>query len=235
MKRFFRLIAALILCSLLAACGGKPEPSASTPAQTEAPTTAPTQAPTQAPTAAPTEAPAEPEDLLAWGGKTLSGYGAKWAEQKGFAAADAAATDEEDADCASYSFAMANSEKYPGMTVNGSIYLGKDASVLFDIPEEEELDPLAEGFLAEQIKALLPEAKEETQTLGKTAWNVRSFCQEAQADGYIVYDLIAWSEADGALAYVNASAVLRGTGLSEKDAETVTGLLQEWFSSLEIR
>ena len=224
------------MCSFLAACGAKPEPSASTPAQTEAPTTASTQAPTGASTAAPTEAPAEPEDLLAWGGKTLSGYGKVWAEQQGFKTVDAAAADEEDADCASYSFAFAgSSEKYPGMTVNGSIYLGKDASVLFDIPEEAELDPLAEGFLAEQIKALLPEAKEETKTIGKTAWNVRTFCHEAQADGYIVYDLIAWTGADGVLAYVNASAVLRGTSLAEKDAETVTALLQEWFSSLEIR
>lgn len=226
MKRFFRLIAALILCSLLAACGAKPEPSASTPAQTEAPTTASTEVPP--------EAPAEPEDLLAWGGKILSGCGTKWAERY-FAAVDAKATDEEDTDCASYSFALADNEKYPGLTAGGSIYLGRDASVLFDIPEEAELDPLADGFLAEQVKALLPDAKEETLTLGSTVWTVRSFCQEAQADGYVVYDLIAWSEADGVIAYVNASAVLRGTALGGNAAETVTGLLQEWFSSLEIR
>ena len=133
------------------------------------------------------------------------------------------------------SFAFSDSEKYPGMTVNGSIYLGKDASVLFDVPEEAELDPLAEGFLAEQVKLLLPEAKEETETLGSTVWNVRSFCQEAFWEGYLVYDVIAWSETDGTLAYVNASAVLRSTGFGDKATDVVTGLLQEWFSSLEIR
>ena len=121
------------------------------------------------------------------------------------------------------------------MNVNCSVYLGKDASVLFDVPEEAELDPLAEGFLAEQVKALLPEAEEETKTAGSTVWNIRSFCQEAQEDGYVVYDLIAWSDADGVLVYVNASAVLRGAALGEKAAETVSGLAQEWFSSLEIR
>ena len=228
MKRLLCLILLISLAASAAGCGKQPEPSA---ASTSAPATS-----TQASAEAPTEAPAEPEDLLTWGGKTLSGYGTKWAEQQGFAAVDVKDTDEEDADCASCSFAFADSaEKYPGLTVNGSIYLGKDASVLFDIPEEEEIDPLAHGFLAEQVKALLPEAKEETKTLGSTVWNVRSFCQEAQTDGYLVYDLIAWSEADGALAYVNASAVLRGAALGDKAAETVSALMQEWFSSLEIR
>ena len=226
MKRLLCLILLISLAASAAGCGKQPEPSA---ASTTAPATS-----TQASAEAPTEAPAESEDLLAWGGKTLSGYGAKWAERE-FADISLNTVDEEDADCASCSFAFSDSEKYPGMTVNGSLYLGKDVSVLFDIPEEAELDPLADGFLAEQVRALLPEAKEETRTSGSTVWNVHSFCQEAQTDGYLVYDLIAWSEADGDLAYVNASAVLRGAALGDKAAETVSALMQEWFSSLEIR
>lgn len=236
MKRFSRLFAVLILCGILAACGEKPEPSASVPAQTDVPATSASEASSEVPSGAPSEAPAEPEDLLAWGGKTLSAYGAAWAGQQGFQTVDIKATDEEDADCAACIFSFADSaEKHPGLTAGGSLFLGKDASVLFDIPEEAEIDPLAEGFLAGQVKALLPEAKEETMTVGSTVWNVRTFCQEAQADGHVVYDLIAWNEADGVLAYVNASAVVRGDALGEKDAEAVSALMQDWFSSLEIR
>ena len=107
--------------------------------------------------------------------------------------------------------------------------------MLFDIPEEAELDPLAEGFLAGQVKALLPEAKEETLTLGKTVWNVRTVCQNEAEDGFVVYDLIAWNEEGGVLAYVNAAAVLRGAGIGDGAEQTLTDLMQEWFSSLEIR
>lgn len=231
MKRLLCLIFLLAFAAALAGCGKQEESSAQpgSSAQTTEPSAVTT-------SENPTETPAKPEDLLAWGGKTLSGYGADWAALQGFKTADVKTTDEEDADCASCSFAFSDSaEKYPGMTVNGSIYLGKDASVLFDVPEEAELDPLAEGFLAEQVKLLLPEAKEETETLGSTVWNVRSFCQEAFWEGYLVYDVIAWSETDGTLAYVNASAVLRSTGFGDKATDVVTGLLQEWFSSLEIR
>ena len=232
MKRLLCLLLLLSLAVWAAGCGKQPEPvapSSENAASGEVPAAASSTAPTETQIA-----PAQPEDLLAWGGKTLSGYGAKWAERE-FADISLNTVDEEDADCASCSFAFSDSEKNPGMTVNGSLYLGKDASVLFDIPEEAELDPLTDGFLAEQVKALLPEAKEEPRTSGSTVWNVRSFCQEAQTDGYLVYDLIAWSEADGALAYVNASAVLRGAALGDKAAETVSALMQEWFSSLEIR
>ena len=232
MKRSLCLLLLLCLTVWAVGCGKQPESSAqpsenATPAETSA----------MASTTAPTEAPAGAgtEDLLAWGGKTLSGYGGNWAEKQGFANAGVKTTDEEDADCASLGFQFSGGEADPGLSLGGSIYLGKDASVLFDIPEEEGLDPLTEDFLAKQVKALIPEAKEETRTLGKAVWNVRSFCQEAQADGCVVYDLIAWTGADGVLVYVNASAVLRGAALGDKAAETVSALMQEWFSSLEIR
>ena len=239
MKRLLCLLLLLSLAVWSAGCGKQTEstaqPTEST-ATTVAPTTAPVNTSAEASTEAPTEAPAEPETLLSWGGKTLSGYGAKWAGQQDFMTLDVKAADEEDADCASYSFSFPDSaEKHPGRTLSGSLVLGKDASVLFDIPEEAEFNPLAEGFLAEQVKALLPEAKEEMLTVGKTVWTVRTFCQNEAADGFVVYDLIAWSEEGGVLVYVNAAAVLRGAGIGDDAEPTLTDLMKAWFSSLEIR
>ena len=72
-------------------------------------------------------------------------------------------------------------------------------------------------------------------TVGKTVWTVRTFCQNEAADGFVVYDLIAWSEEGGVLAYVNAAAVLNGSDIGEDAAGTLRDLAGEWFSSLEIR
>ena len=233
MKRLLCLLLLLSLAVWGAGCGKQAESSVQ-PSESAPSTETPPAAPTAASTVAPTEAPAEAEDLLAWGGKTLSGFGRNWAKRI-FSSVEAEGADEEDADCASFVFDFAEMKDQPGLSLEGSLYLGKDASVLFDIPEEAEMDPLAEGFLAEQVRSLLPEAKEETLTVGKTVWNVRTFCQNKAEDGFVVYDLIAWSEEGGVLVCVNAAAVLRGAGIGDDAEPTLTDLMKAWFSSLEIR
>ena len=259
MKRWLCLILCFTLAAALAGCGEKPQESTagSTPAapasqpvqSTAAPETQPVTQPDTQPGTEPAsqpstepETPPEPEILLTWGEKTLSGFGEDWAKRH-FTAVELSATEEEDADCASLRFAFANGKEIPALTFSGSVFLGKDASILFDIPVEEYLE---EGetqeavdfsaLMKEAVLQLLGEAgevTEKTAEIGGKTWETRSVWQKEE--GLAVYDLIAWTEAEGELVYVNVSAVLRGSFDAEKDTAKAESLVEEWFSSLSVQ
>ena len=264
MKRWLCLILCFTLAASLAGCGEKPQESTAGSTQgapvtqpapsTAAPETQPATQPTPS-TAAPETAPAtepatepetlpppEPEALLTWGEKTLSGFGEDWAKRY-FTATELGATEEEDADCASLRFAFAEGKEIPALAFSGSVFLGKDASILFDIPvdedpEEGETQEAVDfhALMKESALQLLKEAgevKEETAESGGKTWEVRSVWQKEE--GLAVYDLIAWSEAEDQLVYVNVSAVLRGSFDAEKDTAKAEGLVEEWFSSLSVQ
>ena len=256
MKRWLCLILCFTLAALLAGCGEKPQestagstegapltqPAPSTAAPETQPATQPGTEPVTQPTEPETLPQPEAETLLIWGEKTLSGFGEDWAKRI-FTATELGATEEEDADCASLRFAFAEGKEIPALAFSGSVFLGKDASILFDIPvdedpEEGETQEAVDfhALMKESALQLLKEAgevKEETAEIGGKTWEVRSIWQKEE--GLAVYDLIAWSEAEDQLVYVNVSAVLRGSFDAEKDTAKAEGLVEEWFSSLSVQ
>ncbi len=236
MKRILFLIAALALCVQMTACGGKPGQSTDTAPSSAAP--ASTAAPTEVSTEEPTKAPGSPVDLLVWNSRTLSAFGRSWADGL-YDTAEAEATTEEDADSASLHFRLARPSGKGELTLEGTLVLGKDASVLFDLPEEETAE-LSAAFLEESVLALLkeadPTAAVSTKTINGAEWKI-VFTQQNEEGGLAVLNVCAWSEAGGCLAYLNASALLSGADEADKAPalEAARHEIEAWLASVSVR
>ena len=241
MKKWLCLILLLSLTASLCACGKPQESSAALPPESssESPATQPaaTENPTEAPmTEAPT-LPPEPEALLSREGKTLYAYGQKWAEAR-FDTVEFGLTGEEDLGSVSLRLELERISESNRLTLSGSVVMGTGAAALFDLPEEAEEDPSAEGFLKELILQSLQQAEPgaalSEQTIGGRIWNV-GFARQQDSEGLNVLTLYAWNEAEEGICFVNLSAVLWGPQETDREMQTVRTQMEEWLSSLEIR
>lgn len=267
------LLAALLLAAFMAGCVSPAETTAPTdPGQTTLDAGGSSESTTPADTSAPgeTSAPAETtvppessteeylpekEELLSWGGKTLYGYGQGWGQYH-YGSADFERGQEEEVVEAAY-LGLVFGDEFRLDRLLGSIVIGKDATVLFDIPQEEIEDESGEDgeegsetaepaedpaeymkLLEESVLLMMQEAQEdaalETHSIGGLSWQI-GMAKQSAFEGTAVLNVYAWTQDSDYLVYINVSVVLRGDVASEEALEEARTLMEEWLGALEIQ
>lgn len=251
------LLAALLLASLMAGCGSPAETTApTTPGQTTSETGS-SESTTPADTSAPPESSTEEylpekEELLSWGGKTLYGYGQGWGRYH-YGSADFESGQEEEEAEAAY-LGLVFGDEFRMDRLLGSIVIGKDATVLFDIPQEEIEDESGEEstetaepaedpaeymkLLEESVLFMMQEAQEdaalETRSIAGREWQI-GLARQSEFEGTAVLNVYAWTQDSDSLIYINVSIVLRGDAASEEGLDRAQTLAEEWLGALEIQ
>ena len=253
------LPALMLLAALcLAGCGAPAETSTDTaqPSSNSGGSTEASETPVPTETAKPV---ADKEDLLSWGGKTLHGYGKGWGEHYYGSVNWESSQEEEEAEGAFLSITFGDDTREQRLL--GNIVMGKDASLLFDIPAEDESEPEDESgqedesespetaeapadpsvslqLLEESVLDLMKTAQEdaalETRTINGTEWRV-GLAKQSEFEGTAVLNVYAWTQGSDYLVNVNLSVVLRGGSASEDALNKAQALAEEWLAALEIK
>ena len=218
MKRFLAVGMALLLVSALFSACKREENPTSEPG-TEESVTASSETPDAAENGAPAkEAPLR--TLLTWNGIQLSGPTVQ-ALSGGFEYLTiSGAKADSDSSAASLSFSLEKAEG--ALKLSGAVYLGKDASGLFDTDADEETDESADPntLLFRMAEERITEGGGEVQKAesGGISWNYGF--SEGDVNGASGLRLLAWSSLEGGILYVDLTASdLSGKELEEEKAE----------------
>ena len=229
MKRFLAVGMALLLVSALFSACKREENPTSEPG-TEESVTASSETQDAAENGAPAkEAPLR--TLLTWNGIQLSGPTVQ-ALSGGFEYLTiSGAKADSDSSAASLSFSLEKAEG--ALKLSGAVYLGKDASGLFDTDADEETDESADPntLLFRMAEERITEGGGEVQKAesGGISWNYGF--SEGDVNGASVLRLLAWSSLEGGILYVDLTA----SDLSGKELEEEKAALGEWLLKLTVK
>lgn len=129
---------------------------------------------------------------------------------------------------ASLSINMVKINAEDSLRISGFVYLGEDASALFDSEEDDADD--ANAVLKKTVKEILAEAGSKTaegQAAGMTL--TYGFTGE-EKDGTTLTHLYAWAEPNGGFIYVSVEAAETG----EKQTGSVKDRMLEWLLSFTV-
>ncbi len=231
MKRLLAAgMALLIIFSLFSAC--KREENQTSEAESEAPVSTSKEETDAAGTEDRTEEAAI-RTLLAWNNIRLSGS-MDQALAGGFQFLTiSGGKKDEDASAASISFSLGKDQEEGWLKLTGSVYLGKDASGLFDTDADEETDESADPdtLLFRMAEESITAGGGEIQKAesGGISWNYGF--SENDVNGASVLRLLAWSSFEGGILYIDVTASdLSGKGLEEEKAA-----VGEWLLNLTVK